>query len=144
MFIKDVKFKKTVKFYWKKGLKGCYRFIKCSLRKLGKKILSRKCVIIRRSCSIKKRRHCYWMDRKFGCRIRNCCTSFYKGNRKIRHNCYLSNRTCPIKKTKRCRVIKRGRCHRNVCCHSKRKNGRLLKKKMLQCFKINVSHEKIC
>jgi len=29
--------KKTVKFYWKKGLKGCYRFIKCSLRKLGKK-----------------------------------------------------------------------------------------------------------
>jgi len=76
------------------------------------------------------------MDRKFGCRIRNCCTSFYKGNRKIRHNCYLSNRTCPIKKTKRCRVIKRGRCHRNVCCHSKRKNGRLLKKKCYNASKL--------
>jgi len=50
-----VKFKKLLNFIGKKGLKGCYRFIKCSLRKLGKKILSRKCVIIRRSCSIKKK-----------------------------------------------------------------------------------------
>jgi len=36
-----------------------------------------------------------------------------------------------LKKFRKCRIVKRGRCHRNVCCSSERKNNRLIKKKML-------------
>jgi len=60
---------------------------------------------------------------------RKCCTSFWRNNKRISKQCILSARTCPIKKFRKCRIVKRGRCHRNVCCSSERKNNRLIKKK---------------